>query len=87
MTTDAEMDKHGFSGLKMQKEIWRIDYQSKVETISVQFLIKFYERVSFIHECNPRFSLQTSLEIVFRSSVTVEVFKPGNGQMMAELLK
>lgn len=43
--------------------------------------------VSFIHEGNPRFSLQTSLEIVLGSSVMVEVFKPGNWQMMAGVFK
>lgn len=40
ITTDSEMYKHGFNGLlKMQTERWKIDYQSKIKTITVQFLI------------------------------------------------
>lgn len=69
MTTDSEIYKHGFNGLlKMQKEMWRIDYQSEVGTIIPQLsTFKFYT-FSFIHEYSPRFPFQTSPEIILGSS-------------------
>lgn len=64
MTRDSELYKHGSNGLKkMQKEMWRI------EAIIPQFsTFQFSETFSFIHEYNPRFLLQTSLEIILVSS-------------------
>ena len=69
MTTDLELYKHGFNGLlKTQKEMWMIDYQSEVGTIIPQFSTFQFCGFSFIHEYNPRFSFQTSLEIILGSS-------------------
>lgn len=69
MTTDSEIYKHGFNSLlKMQKEMWMIDYQSEVRTIIPQFSTFQFCGFSFIHEYNPRFPFQTSPEIILGSS-------------------
>lgn len=51
MTTDSELHKHWFNGLlKMQKEMWMIDYQSEVGTIILQFSTFQFCGFSFIYE-------------------------------------
>lgn len=69
MTTDSEIYKHGFNGLlKIQKEMWRIDYQSEAGTIIPRFSTFQFYGFSFIHEYNSRFPFQTSPEIILGSS-------------------